>query len=100
MSSREKEPSAWPLLRGKCILIAEDEPAVRGMLRRVLEMQGCVVHEAENGRKAAELARKSAFDLVITDLWMPVMNGVELIEALNSMGCPAEVVVLSAHITR
>ena len=99
MSSREKEPSAWPLLRGKSILIAEDEPAVRGMLRRVLEMQGCVVHEAENGRKAAELARKSAFDLVITDLWMPVMNGVELIEALNSMGCPAEVVVLSAHIT-
>ncbi len=65
----------------------------------MLEMQGCVVHEAENGRKAAEIAREGAVDLVITDLWMPVMNGVELIEALNAMDCPAEVIVLSAHIT-
>ncbi len=65
----------------------------------MLEMQGCVVHEAEDGRKAAEIAREGTVDLVITDLWMPVMNGVELIEALNSMKCPAEVIVLSAHIT-
>jgi CheY-like chemotaxis protein len=99
MSSTAREPSAWPLLRDKHILIAEDEPAVRTVLRRALEMQGCVVHEAENGRRAAELAREGGIDLVITDLWMPVMNGVELIETLNSMGCPAEVIVLSAHVS-
>jgi DNA-binding response OmpR family regulator len=99
MSSREREPNTWSLLRGKHILIAEDEPAVRGMLRTALEMQGCVVHEAENGQRAAELARQVPVDLVMTDLWMPVMNGVELIEALNAMDCPAGVIVLSAHIT-
>ena len=99
MNSSERDQNAWPVLRGKHILIAEDEPAVRGVLRRVLEMQGCVVHEAENGQRAAEIARRDPVDLVMTDLWMPVMNGVELIEALNAMNCPAGVVVLSAHIT-
>jgi two-component system CAI-1 autoinducer sensor kinase/phosphatase CqsS len=98
MSGSEEYPNAWPVLHGRHILIAEDEPAVRAVLRRALEMQGCVVHEAEDGRKAAEIARGAAIDLVITDLWMPGMNGVELIEALSSMECPAEVIVLSAHI--
>ena len=57
------------------------------------------MHEAENGRDAAKIAQGDPVDLVITDLWMPVMNGVELIQALETMGCPAEVIVLSAHIT-
>jgi CheY-like chemotaxis protein len=99
MSSGEQDPNERPVLRGRHILVAEDEPAIRAVLRRVLEMQGCVVHEAEEGQTAAEIARQVPVDLVMTDLWMPVMNGVELIEALNAMDCPAEVIVLSAHIT-
>jgi CheY-like chemotaxis protein len=86
-------------VHAKHVLVAEDEPQVRDLLRRLLEAHGYVVHEAENGLAAAEYARSGAADIVITDLWMPVMNGVELIEALVSMACPAEVIVLSAHLT-
>lgn len=98
MSSKNLDVNGTTLLRGKHVLVADDEPAVRGVLRRALEIQGCVVHGAEDGRKAAEIARNEHIDLVITDLWMPVMNGVELIEALNAMDSPAEVIVLSGHI--
>lgn len=87
------------ILHGKHILVAEDEPAVRGALRRALEAHGCQVREAANGREAAEYARNGPVNIVITDLWMPEMNGVELIEALNAMDCRAEVIVLSAHLT-
>jgi len=85
--------------RGKQVLVADDEFQVRQFLRKVLETYGCVVREAENGLAAAECARAGSVDLVITDLWMPVMNGVELIEELDSMACPAEVIVISAHLT-
>jgi DNA-binding NtrC family response regulator len=84
---------------GKHVLVADDELQVRQFLRKVLEAYGCVVQEAENGLAAAECARAGSVDLVITDLWMPVMNGVELIEAFESMGCPAEVIIISAHLT-
>jgi len=87
------------LLGGRHILLADDEPEMRGMLRRALELHGCVVHEAENGQEAIEIARGHRVDVVVTDLWMPVMNGVELIEALGATNCPAEIIVLSAHIT-
>jgi len=83
----------------KHILVAEDEPVVRELLRAVLEHKGYAVHEAGNGRQAADYARASQVDLVLTDLWMPEMNGVELIEELNRTGSRAEVLVLSAHVT-
>ena len=99
MRTADRDMSGASPVHGKHILVAEDEPAVRGVLRRALELHGYVVHEAGNGLAAAEYARAGPVDLVITDLWMPVMNGVELIEALESMACPAEVIVLSAHLT-
>ena len=98
MRSSEQGVNAAGPAHAKHILVADDEPAVRGVLRRALEIQGYVVHVAEDGRKAEEIARNEHIDLVITDLWMPVMNGVELIEALNTMDSPAEVIVLSGHI--
>jgi DNA-binding response OmpR family regulator len=91
--------SGLSALRDKHILLADDEPEMRGMLRRALELHGCVVHEAENGQEAIEIAREHRVDVVVTDLWMPVMNGVELIEALGTTDCPAEIIVLSAHMT-
>lgn len=99
MSTAAGRPGGQEPSRGKHIIVADDEALVRGVLRRILTIQGYVVHEATNGKMAAELARRGPVDLVITDLWMPVMNGVELIEALRAMRCAAEVIVLSGHIT-
>lgn len=84
---------------GKHIIVADDGNMVRAVLRMILAIEGHEVHEAEDGKMAAELARRGPVDLVITDVCMPAMNGVELIEELYAMNCPAEVVVLSGYIS-
>ena len=88
------------------VLVAEDDLLVRTWVSKVLAHEGMTVIEAENGAVASELLDASPVDVLITDLWMPEMNGVELIEYLNAMGPRTrdghrvpEVIVLSAHLT-
>lgn len=64
------------------ILIIDDEPAVRGTLRQILEHEGYQVAVAENGIAGLAAARAGGFDLVITDIIMPEMEGVETIVAM------------------
>ncbi len=65
------------------ILIVEDDQDVRDIYRSFLEPR-FVVLDAENGRAALEMLRTHSVDLVISDVHMPVMNGVELIRALRA----------------
>jgi signal transduction histidine kinase/ActR/RegA family two-component response regulator len=66
-------------VRGRTVLLVDDEPAVRAAARRILERMGVVVREAENGRRALEIvATEGPFDLFVVDLAMPVMGGKEL----------------------
>lgn len=65
------------------ILVVDDEPSIRRLLRRLLEGEGHVVSEAEHGAAALTLVKGKHPDLVITDLMMPVMNGHELIATLR-----------------
>ena len=99
MSNDRPDTERVATIRGKHVLVAEDDPPVRRLVRTILETHGITVHEARDGREAEGIARREPVDLVISDLWMPVANGVELVEALNAMDCPAEVIVLSAHVT-
>lgn len=64
------------------ILVVDDVPQVRTALRRVLEMLGHEAREAENGGAAMGRLAADTFDLVITDINMPDMDGVELILAM------------------
>ena len=66
----------------KRVLLVDDEGAVRGTLRAVLESQGYNCEEAEHGAQALEWLEREHFDLVITDNRMPVLGGVELLEEL------------------
>ena len=59
------------------ILIIDDEPLVRNLLRQVLENRGHTVSEAGNGQEGIRCFRENNFDLVITDHGMPVMNGLD-----------------------
>ena len=61
------------------ILVIEDVPAVLMSLKIVLEGNGHKVMSAQNGEQGLKLLRDTPFDLVITDIWMPVSNGVEVI---------------------
>ena len=65
------------------ILLIDDQQAIRALLRTVLERAGHDVCEATNGREGLASYRTSPADLVITDIAMPEMNGLELILELT-----------------
>ena len=62
------------IIRGKRILLVDDESGVREAFRRMLEIDGHIVAEADNGAEALDLFTKGQFDLVTTDFEMPVMS--------------------------
>ncbi|MDI6104792.1 response regulator [Actinoplanes sp. NEAU-A12] len=66
------------------ILVVDDEPDLRFILRRVFARAGHEVAEAGDGAAALASVRESPPDLVVTDMMMPVMSGVELIRALRA----------------
>jgi len=66
------------------ILIVDDEPDVRFMIRLILEHAGHQVTEAANGTMALQRLEEKLPDLIVTDIMMPVMNGVEFIASLRA----------------
>ncbi len=66
----------------KSVLIIEDEAAIRRVLARVLERAGFVVRTAENGDDALQQLRVAEVDIVITDIIMPKMHGVDAIKKI------------------
>ena len=73
-------------LNTKTILIVEDSPDFRAFLLAHFKTEGYKVFEAENGLEGLKKASECNPDLVITDLNMPMMNGVEMIRALRELG--------------
>jgi CheY-like chemotaxis protein len=66
------------------ILIVDDQSQIRGFARQILERAGYTVREAANGRQAMDEALSAHIDLVVTDICMPDMDGIELIRKLKS----------------
>lgn len=71
-------------LPGERILVVDDDPETRFLLRLIVESEGYVVSDAQNGIAALIRIKESLPDLVITDMIMPLMGGGELIERLRS----------------
>ena len=67
------------------ILTVDDSPSIRVALKIALTAAGYSVAEAANGAEGIEKAKASAFDLIITDLNMPVMDGLAMIEEMRRM---------------
>ena len=65
------------------ILVIDDNEPVRGFLKAALEAQGHTVTEAGQGRVAVQLLRQSSVDLVLTDIYMPDCDGLEVIMTLR-----------------
>jgi two-component system cell cycle sensor histidine kinase/response regulator CckA len=67
------------------ILVVDDEPDVRLIIRRLLDEQGYQVHEAGDGLQALEMVRAAPdlLDLVVSDLVMPRLNGIQLVQVLS-----------------
>lgn len=75
------------------ILVVDDEPQIRDLVSGHLRRTGYAVHSAESGEQAVELVRNIAPDIVLADVMMPEMNGIELLRAIKEIK-PETVVVL------
>ena len=79
------------------ILVVDDERANRVTLERILTREGWEVVHAEDGRVALERVRADVFDVVLTDLKMPGMSGLELLRAIKSVAPTVEVAMMTAY---
>jgi two-component system NtrC family sensor kinase len=83
----EAAPAATVVDR-KRVLVVDDEDSIQRLLTGVLEMDGHDVQTANNGREALDRIEHGEFDLIITDIKMPVMGGPDLYKLLRSAGNP------------
>jgi DNA-binding NtrC family response regulator len=79
------------------VLVVDDDAGVRYTLREILETSGLKVDEAEDGQAALARLQVAPVELVITDLRMPRMDGMELLRRLTADGAGPRVVVITAH---
>jgi CheY-like chemotaxis protein len=77
------------------VLVVDDSDTTRELVARILRRDGHIVLQAANGREALRLLRTTRADLVLTDLFMPDMDGIELLRALAMQAPDLPVVVLS-----
>lgn len=87
------------MLSGK-VLLAEDNKDNQRLISLYIRQLGAEVVIANNGKEALELALVDDFDLVLMDMQMPVMDGVEAMHMLRSTGCATPVIALTANAMR
>lgn len=77
------------------LLVVDDEDALRLLVRHELENNGYAVTEAETGERALELFGKEQFDLVILDIRLPGIDGLEVLRKIRSTDARTKVVMLT-----
>jgi DNA-binding NtrC family response regulator len=79
------------------VLIVDDEPNIRHILGAILRKDGYAVQSADNGEGALKLLEEEAFDLIITDLVMPQMGGIDLLHEIQQRRPGTSVVIMTAY---
>ena len=79
------------------ILIVDDERAIRSTLKEILEYENHIVEEAVDGSEGWEKIQKGGFDIILSDIKMPKMDGTELLEKVLSLGLDCPMVMISGH---
>ncbi|MBL8103051.1 MAG: response regulator transcription factor [Anaerolineales bacterium] len=79
------------------ILVVDDEPVARQSLTDILKLEGYIVASAPNGQAAVEYIRTHNVDLLIVDLKMPGMDGLEVVQVVNQVSPETEVILLTAY---
>lgn len=79
------------------ILIIDDERSIRNTMKDILEFEKHKIVLAENGRVGLDTALNDEFDLIFSDIKMPEMDGIEVLENLQSNGVETPVIMISGH---
>ncbi|MGH7907058.1 MAG: sigma-54-dependent transcriptional regulator [Candidatus Binataceae bacterium] len=86
-------------MRGLKILVADDDPAIRLVLRHRLEAAGCRVEEASDGAQALSRLRRRKFDAALIDIIMPELDGLEVLSRLRAEQISTAIVIVTAAST-
>ena len=92
----EAPPASGRALAGLTLLLADDNRDIREPIRELLEFYGATVVEADDGRTAVERARAGNFDLLLMDVRMPELDGLEATRQLRRAGVRTPIVALTA----
>lgn len=84
---------------GKTILIVDDEERVVESIRGVLEDEGFQVATAKSGEEAIQTYQKENPDVTLLDIWMPGMDGIEVLKRLKGIAPDCQVIMISGHAT-
>ena len=79
------------------ILIVDDEESIRETLREILEYEGYEIEEASDGEKAISLIKKFNYDAVLSDIKMPKLDGIEVLERAKSIAPELPFIMISGH---
>jgi len=79
------------------ILVIDDERPIRSTLKEILEFENFKVDTAEDGKQGLEMILANKYDLILSDIKMPKMDGMEVLDALIEKGIEAPVVMISGH---
>src|SRR5215470_5190646 len=79
------------------ILVVEDDGESRAAMLKILEGVGYKTMEADNGQQALDLVLEDDIDILVTDLRLPVMDGVELLKRAKSANQEIEVILITGH---
>ena len=81
------------------ILIVDDEPGIRQSLKGVFEDEGFATESVSSGEECLKKIAQSAFDLVLLDIWLPGIDGLETLRRLREISPSTRVIMISGHAT-
>ncbi|MGH9430192.1 MAG: response regulator [Terriglobia bacterium] len=81
------------------VLVVEDDPQVREVVCAIVEMDGHQVVSARDGKDAADRIESESFDVIVSDVWMPRMNGMELLGRVHAQQLPSRFIIMTGDNT-
>ena len=79
------------------ILIVDDEAGIRDSLSGILADEGYAVSSVESGEACLDLLNRTAFDVLLLDIWLPGMDGLDTLAKIRELENPPEVIMISGH---
>ena len=84
-------------IKDSTILYLEDDAITREQLSRFLKSQCKILHTASDGEKGLEIFKKTRPDIVITDIEMPKLNGLEMAKKIRGISLSAQIIIITAY---